>query len=120
MTTTSIHWSTDMTKAPRGENVPRIMQVMVKGEAKEQTRYDFVPTRILALTKCGKVVPTYWIPGKAGTLDGERWSGLNRGEQPLAWAAWPDADELTKQLNGEPPAVIIHKHVFLEDVGSGA
>ncbi len=95
---THLHWQTDISKAPRGENVPRTIQVMIKGEAKEQTRTDFVPMRILALSKCGKVMPTYWIPGKPGALDGDRWSGFNRGEQPLAWAAWPDADELMASI----------------------
>jgi hypothetical protein len=95
---TYLNWSTDISKAPHGEMVTTTQTVLVKGQPQERQRFDHVPTKILALTKCGKVTPTYWIPGKEGTLDGERWSGLNRGEAPLAWCAWPDADELMASI----------------------
>lgn len=74
---------------------------MIKGEPVERERTDFVPTRIMALSKCGKITPTYWIPGKPGTLDGGGWSGFDRGELPLLWAAWPNAEELMKAYEAQ-------------------
>lgn len=96
MITTHLHWSSDLSKAPRGEKVTTKNTVMIKGEPVERERVDFIPTRVLTLSKCGKIIPTYWIPGRPGTLEGDRWSGYNRGEQPLLWAPWPDAAELMK------------------------
>ena len=98
MTTTFLKWSPDMTKAPRGEMVTSTYQTMVKGKPHEATKTEHVATKILALTKCGKVVSTYWMPGKktasGGVLDAARWSGLATGETPVLWAPWPDAAEL--------------------------
>lgn len=95
-----IQWSTDIAAAPRGGMVASKRFVTIKGKPVEQTYETFVPTFIMALTKCGKIVRTYWLPGKEGTLDGDRWSGLNRGEQPLAWATWPDAEWLMSAVEG--------------------
>ena len=98
MITTHLHWSSDITKAPKGEMVTTPYHQMVKGQAVERSRTEHVPTKILAVTNCGKVVSTYWIPAKhnasGAVLDGDRWSGFNRGDKPLLWAPWPDAAEL--------------------------
>ena len=32
-------------------------------------------------------------------LDGDRWSGFNRGQSPVAWALWPDAAELIATIS---------------------
>ncbi len=92
MITTHLHWSSDISAAPKGEMVTTPYTIMVKGEPKERTRTEHVPVKILALTKCGKVVSTYWLLGTA--YGAGRWSGLADGESPLLWALWPDAAEL--------------------------
>lgn len=98
MITTHLKWSDDISKAPKGEYVTTTYQTMVKGKPHEVTKTEHAPTKILALTKCGKVVSTYWLPAKqtasGALLDGGRWSGLATGEEPLRWALWPDAAEL--------------------------
>lgn len=95
---TTLDWSSAMEKAPKGEYVTTITKVMVKGVVQDRERTDHVATKILALTKCGKVITTYWIPEKLTStgflLDGDRWSGFTRGVLPLLWAPWPDADVL--------------------------
>lgn len=99
-----IKWSSDISTAPKGEMVANKRVVSIKGKPTEQTFETFIPTFIMALTKCGKIVRTYWLPGKEGTLDGERWSGLNRGEQPVLWANWPNAVELMAMVAVAPNA----------------
>lgn len=48
---------------------------------------------ILAVHKSRNVVQSYWIPprhtGTGKLLEGNRWSGFNLGEDPIAWAPWP-------------------------------
>ncbi|MDP9809390.1 hypothetical protein J2W42_002238 [Rhizobium tibeticum] len=87
-------------------------------------------------TKCGKVIKSHWIekfgPG--------RWVGLGTKEQPIAWQLFVTPEYPNHQseagafaaVNGkaglanatsvEPSAseLIVHKHEFLDDVGSGA
>lgn len=91
-------WSDRIEDAPRGEMVTTTYHQMVKGEIVERQRTEHVPTKILALTNCGKVIPTYWIPARhtasGAVLHGGLWSGLATGEEPLRWALWPDAAEL--------------------------
>lgn len=104
MITTHLHWSSDITKAPRGEMVTTPYHQMVKGQPVERSRTEHVPTKILALTNCGKVISTYWMPASKHTLngevlDGDRWHGFNRGQSPLLWALWPDASELAASLS---------------------
>lgn len=107
MITTPLNWSSDISQAPRGENVTTPYQTMVKGEAKELTRTEFVPTKILALTRCGKVIQTHWIP-EARAQGGAimrygHWSGFPEkpeyGGGPLLWAPWPDPDALQVALS---------------------
>lgn len=104
MITTFLKWSGDISAAPKGEMVTTTYHQMVKGAPVERTRIDHVPTRIMALTSCGKVIPTYWMPASKHTLngevlDGDRWIGFNRGQSPLLWALWPDASELAASLS---------------------
>jgi len=40
-------------------------------------------TKVLAATKCGKVLTTVWL----NTLD--RWNFLATGEEPIAWMPYP-------------------------------
>jgi hypothetical protein len=48
---------------------------------------------ILAVHKSRNVVQSYWIPPRhtatGKLLEGNRWSGFNLGEDPIAWAPWP-------------------------------
>ena len=104
MITSFLHWSSDITKAPKGEMVTTAYHQMVKGEPVERSRAEHVPVKILALTSCGKVVVTYWIPGKlaqsGSILSYGHWSGFAErpefGGGPVLWAAMPDAAELLK------------------------
>ena len=94
---TNLEWSTDMSKAPKGETVERVVTYEKKG-VKEQRRWEeFVPTKIMALGRCGKVISTYWVPeqlSQSGVLMRHgHWSGFVEdpkfGEGPIAWASWP-------------------------------
>jgi hypothetical protein len=40
---------------------------------------------IILETKCGKVIKTNYLPKE------DRWAGLAKGEQPVAWQEWPKA-----------------------------
>lgn len=97
---TELHWSTDISKAPKGELVERHVTYQRNGETYTRLLEDFVPTPLMAVTSCGKVVRTYWIPPRktanGGLLDGDRWSGFNHGSEPVAWALWPVAPELER------------------------
>ncbi|NTA27436.1 hypothetical protein [Allorhizobium ampelinum] len=100
MITTQLTWSTDISKAPKGDYVTTNYTVLVKGQPQERTRTEHVPTKILALTNCGMVVSTYWRPAEYAktvenhVLNGDCWSGFSRGTSPVMWTAWPDAKEL--------------------------
>lgn len=99
MITTHLHWSSDISTAPKGEMVTTTYQTMVKGEAKERSRTEHVPTRILAVSECGKVMVTYWLPEKLSqgglVMRHGHWSGFPErsefGAGPVLWAAMPDA-----------------------------
>lgn len=87
-------------------------------------------------TKCGKVIKTHWHD-KFGS---GRWVGLATREQSVAWqefvtpshpfnqsdvgavAAVTGKAQLANAESVEPPAsgLIVHKHIFLDDCGSGA
>lgn len=76
-------WNFDITQAPKGEfvSVTRI----VKG--KEVVSRDYRHVKIIAATKCGKVLTTYWLPQDG--QDGGRWNFHAKGEQPIAWMPYP-------------------------------
>ncbi len=97
-----IKWSSDISAAPKGETVVNKRTVLLKGKPVDQEIPTFIPTFILALTKCGKVVRTCWLPiqrtASGAKLGGERWDGFNPGSEPLLWAHWPDATELGATL----------------------
>ena len=102
----NIHWSNDLTSIHKGETVVSRRTILMKGKPVEQVSQTFVPTRYMALTSCGKVVPTYWVMPQTsqhgGTLDaGDRWSGFTKASGPVAIAAWPDAKELAPVFRAE-------------------
>jgi hypothetical protein len=127
-------WSFDLTTAPRGKTVTSARKV--GNNTHEIT--DFVPDVIWLATKCGKVSRSYWIPESGKTP--ARWSGLATREEPVAWQAYivPEHPHhqsdvgafaavkgkarLASAESVEPPAsgLIVHKHIFLDDCGSGA
>ena len=39
---------------------------------------------IAALPSCDKVGKTRWLPQE------ERWEGMTRGQEPVAWQPWPE------------------------------
>jgi hypothetical protein len=102
MITSFLHWSDDISEAPRGEMVTTKFHQMVKGEPVERSRTEHVPTKILSVSACGKVCVTYWVPEKltqsGSILSHGHWSGFAErpeyGSGPVLWAAMPDAAEL--------------------------
>jgi hypothetical protein len=100
MITTTLNWSNDISAAPKGELVETVMASTRNGKPVEHRKSEHVSPKILALTKCGKIVSTYWIPEKvtaSGTvLGGARWSGLATSEHLVLWAPWPDAAALAE------------------------
>lgn len=74
-------WNFDISQAPRGRDVTTVVDTP-KGQ-RMVTR--FVPQRVILATKCGKVVLTQYVPGDEG-----RWLMLGKGEEPVAWLAWPE------------------------------
>lgn len=109
MITTFLHWSDDISQAPKGEMVTTKFHQTVKGEIVERSRTEHVPTRILALTNCGKIVITYWRPAKmtqsGHVLEGDCWSGFVRGgTPPTLWAPMPNAAELLASHAATRPA----------------
>lgn len=131
-------WNFDLTQAPRGKMVPTTVKTKdgVKPSEKYQSEY------IIAAGKCGVVTKSYWIPNE------QRWCMFARGEEPDAWQPWPEhpnaesqrqqgtdggevaavkvKDRLANATGVEPSpseqssAPILHKHMFLDDVGGGA
>lgn len=91
-----MEWNHDITAAPRGKMVKKTRHVPTKTGAKEMEVETFVRDKILAVHPEGLVSQSYWIPPiytKSGeVLEGDRWSGFNRGTDPIAWAPWPTYD----------------------------
>lgn len=103
MITTILKWSDDIDSAPKGEYVSTDKTIIRGGKVVSMTSTDYVAPRLMALTKCGKVVSTKWLPDRLapdGTIrDGGRWDGFNPGSSPLLWAEWPDGVELSGSLS---------------------
>ncbi|MDO6966953.1 hypothetical protein [Rhizobium alvei] len=104
MITTVLEWSTDIDAAPRGEIVEKVVDVQRNGKRERRVYEEYVPTKILALTKCGKIVVTHYIPPRftqsGSKLDGDRWSVFAANEAPVMWAAMPSAEILQSFLGG--------------------
>lgn len=75
-------WNTDISQAPRGRDVTSVVDTP-KGQ-RMVTR--FIPSKVILATKCGKVTLSHFIPDE----DGGRWHMLAKGEEPVAWFAWPE------------------------------
>jgi hypothetical protein len=103
MIATTLNWSDDISAAPRGELVETVMTSTRNGKPVEHRKSEHVSPKILALTKCGKIVSTYWTPGKktasGSVLDAAKWSGMATGEEPVLWALWPNAGDLAQLLD---------------------
>ena len=72
-------WDFDISNAPRGNKVLAV-QKRQKGDVAVMR---FVPDRVILATKCGKVTLSHFIPEE------DRWMMLAKGEEPVAWMAWP-------------------------------
>lgn len=81
MTALAPVWNTDISQAPRGKMVAATVQT--KDGPRQFNR--FVPDKLILATKCGKVTLSHYIPDDEG-----RWMMLGKGEEPVAWAAWPE------------------------------
>jgi len=80
-----MNWSFDISQAPRGKYVV-VNRTVGKVQADQRV---FRPDRVILATKCGKVTLSKYLP------DEKRWEMLAAGEQPIAWAAWPDHPRVT-------------------------
>jgi hypothetical protein len=89
-------------------------------------------------TQCGRVIKSYWL--EKTKFSPARWAGLGTNEVPVAWQNFvtpehpftkSDAGVALGTINPRPKAnatsvepsaseLIVHKHQFLDDVGSGA
>ena len=72
-------WNFDISKAPRGKYV-----IVNRKTGKTMTDVKvFKADPVILATKCGKVTSSRYIP------DEKRWEMLAKGEEPVAWMAWP-------------------------------
>jgi len=122
-------WNFDLTQAPRGKTVTR--SVKTKDGVKDVT--DIVPERVWLASKCGKVIPSYWVESR------KNWAGF-QDAPPVAWQPYlvpehPFADTQRQQgtdggaiaevkvtdrlanANGVEPSS--SDHFILDDVGGG-
>lgn len=76
-------WNSDIEAAPHGRTEALPQTRVHSGREVEVLRSAFIPDYVWLATKCGKVIKSCWIPAKG--RDGDRWHGLNKGEQPVAW-----------------------------------
>lgn len=77
-------WNFNISEAPRGRD--EIQTRTIKGEKQE---YEvFVPERILAANKDGKVYATHWLKPNKFTPTG-RWAGWSEHDVPVAWMHYP-------------------------------
>ncbi|AXV15091.1 hypothetical protein CYG48_04880 [Neorhizobium sp. SOG26] len=114
-------WNNNLSTAPRGKMVPA--QVRTKDGFKQIEQYQ--KEKILAVNSAHEVVSTYWIPPRytasGNVLEGNRWSGFNAGDEPLAWAPWPVyvPPSHTNTDAGVQDECAIHpaNHFILDDVG---
>jgi hypothetical protein len=76
-------WNFDIESAPHGQTV-KTEQMRVRSDRQvEIITEQFVPDWLWLATKCGKVLKSHWKP--KDKFGGDRFIGLNRGEQPVAW-----------------------------------
>jgi hypothetical protein len=73
-------WNFDIASAPRGKTVEQRRTV----KDREVVAEVFQPDFIILATKCSQVTKSRYLP------DEDRWEGLAKGEQPVAWQAWPE------------------------------
>lgn len=77
------NWNFDISEAPRG-NMVKTEQMRLRSDRKvEYVTEEFVPDWLWIATACGKVLKTHWKP--KDKFGGDRFIGLNKGEQPVAW-----------------------------------
>lgn len=77
-------WNFDISQAPRGRNIVTTRD----GKNGPMSVTRFVPDRVIAASKCGKVTVSYFIP------DEDRWCMFTHGEPPIAWRPWPEYPEI--------------------------
>ena len=84
-----IAWNKGMDDAPKG----RVVYVTRKIGKEERTFEEFKREYVLVADRNHAVSMSYFIPPKytasGALLEGDRWSGFNHGDLPIAWAEWP-------------------------------
>ena len=86
-------WNKNISEAPKGKTITVTKIVTVsEGEGDEKTKVkrskefeEHQKETVWLWTKCGKQTMSYWIPESDTSSGGGRWSGLAKGEEPLAW-----------------------------------
>ena len=74
-----MNWNRDMATAPKGEMETTTRTVKGKDGPIQKEYKEHRPAPIWLLTKCKKVIQTYWVPNRS------QWAGLATGEDPVAW-----------------------------------
>jgi hypothetical protein len=82
-----MNWNFDITAAPRGKTVAQERTIKDKTILVNVFQHD----KLIVATKCGQVFGSRYLP------EPERWEGLAKGEQPVAWMHWPDHPEATSK-----------------------
>jgi hypothetical protein len=72
-------WNQNMAAAPKSKSIPRTIQTTQGERTYNELQHEYV----ILNTKCAKALRSYWIP------DEQRWAGLSKGEEPIAWQHWP-------------------------------
>lgn len=76
-------WNFDISQAPRGRMVDQEVKNAAQCKAGITTVRVYEPDIILAASKCGKVMKSYFIPKE------NRWCMFASGELPIAWMPYP-------------------------------
>lgn len=98
----TLTWSTDISAAPNGEMVTTTRTVLRKEKPVEVSETEHVPVRILAISECGIISISHWVPEKHLSSGNVRqighWYGYFADHKmstvPKAWAYMPDAAEI--------------------------
>lgn len=107
MIDTIIHWSTDISSAPKGEMVTTTRTVLRKEKPVDVSEMVHVPVNILVISECGLISISHWVPEKHLSSGNVRqighWYGFFADHKmstvPKAWAAIPDAAEILASLS---------------------
>jgi hypothetical protein len=112
-------WNFDIASAPRGKTEETEQTRMYSNRTFETIRSIFVPDLLWLASNCGKVIKSHWIPEKG--MDGGRWLGMNKGEQPVAWMLFVTPEHPfanAGEAGADVGAILAAEHLpIINDVG---